>query len=124
MIAREKRSTEGGRERVGSGSSKIMGSWRNRGKLGKNVKYFTIEKGLKGGSQEKRKAGNVKYRRWEACTPYSLSPFLIGYVVVDTTKRSQESTRRRGKKKGSLELPRIPLPQISAESCCLQYDIL
>lgn len=57
-----------------SGSFKIMVSGRNRGKLGKNVKYFTIEKGLKGGSQEKRKAGNAKYRRWEACTPFSLLP--------------------------------------------------
>ena len=30
--------------------------------------------------------------------PFPSSPFLIGYVVVDTTKGSQESARRRGRK--------------------------
>ena len=41
--------------------------------------------------------------------PFPSSPFLIGYVVVDTMKRSQESARRRGRKGGAQKLPRLPL---------------
>ena len=41
-------------ERVGDESSKRVGSGRNKGKLCNNAEYFAIEKGMKGGCQEKR----------------------------------------------------------------------
>ena len=75
VLSRENRVTGGGKERAGGGSSNMMGNGRNRGNLRKNAKYLAIEKGLKGGSQEKRKAGNAKYRRREAWVPIIPPPF-------------------------------------------------
>ena len=60
MLSRENRVTEGGKERAGGGSSNMMGNGRNRGNLRKNAKYLAIEKGLKGGGQEKKESRECK----------------------------------------------------------------
>ena len=53
VLSRENRVT-------GGGSSNMMGNGRNRGNLRKNAKYLAIEKGLKGGGQEKKESRECK----------------------------------------------------------------
>ena len=69
MISRENRVTGGGKERAGGGSSNMMGKGRNRGNLPKNAKYLAIEKGLKGGSQEKKESREFKVPKMGALYP-------------------------------------------------------
>ena len=53
MLSRKNRVTGGGKERAGGASS-------NMGNLRKNAKYLAIEKGLKGGGQEKKESRECK----------------------------------------------------------------
>ena len=105
----------------------MMGNGKNRGNLRKNAKYLAIEKGLKGGSQEKKESRECKVPKTRGLGTYnpspSPSPFLISYLPADIMKRSQGSARRG---EGSLETPSSLLysPQVSTETCCLQDDIL
>ena len=100
MISRENRVTGGGKERAGGGSSNMMGNEKNRGNLRKNAKYLAIEKGLKGGSQEKKESRECKVPKTRGLGTYypspSPSPFLISYLPADIMKRSQGSARRGG----------------------------
>ena len=100
VLSRENRVTGGGKERAGGGSSNMMGNGRNRGNLRKNAKYLAIEKGLKGGSQEKKESRECKVPKTRGLGTYypspCPSPFLISYLPADIMKRSQGSARRGG----------------------------
>ena len=65
---------------------------------------LNISQSKRGQKEEAKKKGKPGMQSTEGgrpVPPFPSSPFLVGYVVVDTTKRSQESARRRGRKGGA-----------------------
>ena len=64
-------------EETAGGSSKRMGSGRNRGKLRNDAQYFAIVKVLKGGRQGKRGGSQED--------PTYLAPFVL---TLNPTERS------------------------------------